>query len=123
MKRAQFIKSIGATALIGLPILSLVTSCYNSGEDDPVPVVDDADCLANGTNSSISANHGHSLTVSKDDVNNGVEKSYEIEGSASHPHTVTISSSQFNSLKSNTSISIDSTSNNGHTHSITVGCA
>ena len=62
------------------------------------------DCLANGTNSSISANHGHVLNVSKTDVQNGAEKSYSIDGSASHDHTVVITANNFDLLKTNQSI-------------------
>ncbi len=123
MKRNEFMKKAATAAIVGLPLVSILTSCYNNA-GDPAPITNPtANCLDNGTSSSIATNHGHSLTVSKDDVKNGVEKSYDIQAGASHPHTVTISSSQFNSLKSNTSIEIVSTSNSGHTHTVSVGCA
>jgi len=110
--------------VVGLPLLSVTTSCYNNaGDPTPNPPNPDADCLANGTSSSIGANHGHTLTVSKTDVENGIEKTYPIQGSASHNHNVTVSAANFTSLKSNNSIQFVSTSNSGHTHNVTVSCA
>ena len=125
MKRSDFIKRVAISAMAGIPIMAVINACSSSA-DEPAPGTtppSTKDCLANGTSLSIGSNHGHSMTVSKDDVSAGVEKSYEIQGSSSHPHTIVISSSQFDSLKKNTSIDVTSTSNSGHTHSVTVGCA
>lgn len=125
MKRKDFIRRIAAFSILGIPILAVANSC--SKEETPSPSNNnnqsDGDCLANGTNTSIGSNHGHSLTVSKQDVEDATEKTYSIEGSAGHDHMVTITSSQFASLKSNQSITAASTSSGGHTHNITVSCA
>jgi len=76
MDRKTFIKKAAGTMLIGIPIYSYL-SC--SGSDDaPVPAGADKNCLQNGTVGSVSANHGHSITVSKADVNAGMEKQYNI---------------------------------------------
>ena len=53
----------------------------------------------------------------------GVEKQYSIQGSSTHNHIVTISESNFSSLKSNQQIQITSTLDGGHTHSVSVSCA
>ena len=102
-------------------LLSCSSSSDDSGSDNPP--TGGADCLANGTNSSISANHGHNITVSSADVNSGMEKTYSITGSADHPHSVTVSAGNFNTLKSNQQISVNSTSGGGHTHNVTISCA
>ena len=122
MKRSDFIKRSIAFMAIGIPATILTGSCSEGESVDPNN--DPKDCLANGTTASISSNHGHSITVSKTDVDNGVQKTYSIQGSSSHAHEVTITPSQFSSLKSNqSSIQVVSTSGGGHTHSITVSCA
>ncbi|MCB0494521.1 MAG: hypothetical protein KDC79_00170 [Cyclobacteriaceae bacterium] len=130
MKRKDFINRIAAFAFLGIPVISLTSSC--SKEETPAPTSNNnntnnqtqEDCLANGTNTSIGSNHGHTLTVSKDDVNAAVEKTYSIKGSSAHDHSVTISSAQFASLKNdNNSITVSSTSSSGHSHSVTVTCA
>ncbi len=123
MNRKTFIKKATGAVLIGIPFYS-VLSCSGS-DDDPTPTpnpMDDKNCLANGTVGSISANHGHSITVSVADVTAGVEKQYDISGSATHDHSVTVSESNFVSLKNNQQISVTSTTGDGHTHSVTVSC-
>ena len=105
---------------ISMPIYSIL-SCSDS-EIDPIPIPD-KNCLMNGAVGSISSNHGHSLTVSNTDVDLGIEKQYSIEGSATHSHMVTVTGSDFASLKINQQISIASTSGDGHNHSVTISCA
>jgi hypothetical protein len=75
------------------------------------------------TATSISANHGHSLAVSKVDVAAGATKTYSIQGTASHPHQVTISAAQFAQLKGGQSISVTSSLVLSHAHAVTVACA
>ena len=81
------------------------------------------DCLANGTISVISNNHGHILTVPKTDVIAADWKSYSFTGNADHSHSVMVSSANFTTLKSNQQISVNSTSGDGHTHNATISCA
>lgn len=122
MDRKAFIKKATGAMLIGIPFYSIL-SCSDS--DDPTPDGADADknCLANGTVGSVSANHGHSITVSTADVAAGVEKQYNIQGSSTHNHVVTVSESAFSLLKSNQQVQITSTTGSGHTHSVTISCA
>ena len=125
MKRIDFLKRTAAVATLGIPILSVLSSCSTETAPTPTtpPPTNPKDCLANGTTSSIGSNHGHTLTVSKTDVENGVEKTYNILGSASHSHEVTLSAANFSSLKDASSIQVSSTSGDGHTHSVSVSCA
>ncbi len=82
-----------------------------------------ANCKTNGTKPTIADNHGHALTVSKEDVAAAVEKVYDIKGTAPHAHSVTVTAANFATLATNTSITLTSTSAEAHTHSITVACA
>lgn len=127
MKRKDFIKRVAVIAA-GVPALAIVNSC--SKEEQPTPSNNtnppntSVDCLANGTNSTISSNHGHTLTVSKEEVDAATEKTYSIQGTSAHNHEVTITTDQFASLKNNNqSITVSSTSSSGHSHSVTVSCA
>ena len=121
MNRKTFIKKATGAALIGIPFYSFL-SCSGS-DDDPVPnPTDDKSCLDNGTVGSISANHGHSITVSKADVAAGVEKQYDISGSATHDHSVTVTEGNFATLATNQQISVTSTTGGGHTHSVSISC-
>jgi len=125
MNRKVFLTKVSAALLAGIPLLSL-WNCSDNSEDEMDMGMDgdsSKSCIDNGTSISIGGNHGHSLTVSKADVDAGTAKTYDITGSSGHSHNVTVSSSNFASLKDNTSVNIDSTSGDGHTHSITVSCA
>jgi len=123
MDRKSFLQKASATLLVGIPFLSL-WGCGDDVDDGSgaPPSNSDTDCVANGTNSAIQSNHGHSLTVSASDVNAGAEKTYDITGGAGHSHQVTVTSGNFTTLKSNQSITVTSTTT-GHTHSVTISCA
>jgi len=126
MDRKQFIKSTFG-ALVAIPVVSLL-SCSS---DDSPPVANtppvsnppqQGDCIANGTLTSIGTNHGHSLTVSAADVQNGVQKNYTLTG-GTHNHSVTVSAANFTSLSNGNSVLVSSTNDDGHTHSVTISCA
>jgi len=87
----------------------------NDGGDDP-------SCLDNGTSAAIEGNHGHTLSVSEEDVAAGVEKIYDIRGSSAHAHSVTVTAANFATLAGNNPVTVSSTSGAGHTHSVTVTC-
>lgn len=126
MDRKMFIKKTSAGILFAIPAMSIL-SCSSSddgGDPDPNPnPTPVANCVKNGTMVSIGANHGHSLTVPKEDVSAGTAKTYTLTTGNGHTHEVTLSSDQFADLKANSSISAVSTNDGGHTHSVTVSCA
>ncbi|MDX1326599.1 MAG: hypothetical protein R3299_02765 [Arenibacter sp.] len=125
MDRKTFIQKTAGAVLLAIPVYSLIgCSSSDDGTDpqDPDPN-SNGDCVANGTRTSIGSNHGHSLTVSKADVNAGTQKVYSIQGSSGHDHEVTLTSANFAALKNNNAISVTSTAGDGHTHSVNVSCA
>jgi hypothetical protein len=119
MTRKEFIGTlIGAGAL-------LAAGC---GGDDGDPGPGDAaskSCTTNGTNVNIESNHGHVLMVSKEDVTAGADKTYNIQGTATHPHTVMVTAANFTSLKNNPgmSIMVTSSTDSAHSHGVTIMCA
>ena len=82
-------------------------------------------CAMNGTSVNIDGNHGHVLMVTSSDVTTGAAKTYDIMGTATHTHSVTVAATDFAKLQSNAngSIQVTSTSGGGHTHTITIICA
>jgi hypothetical protein len=82
-------------------------------------------CLANGSNSIINQNTGHSLIVTKADIAAGVDKTYDIQGTdASHGHSVTLTAADMQALKNNMQVAKTSTVGGtpGHSHAIQVVC-
>jgi hypothetical protein len=80
-------------------------------------------CIDNGTLVNIGTNHGHTLTVPVADIQAGMNMTYNIQGSSLHPHTVTITAAQFAQLAMNQSIMVISSTDNQHSHAVTVSCA
>jgi len=80
-------------------------------------------CVTKGTAVVIGANHGHSLTVPKADVAAGAQKTYDIQGSGSHPHTVVVTAADFTQLQAGTQVKKQSSSDASHTHDVTITCA
>jgi len=81
-----FIRKTAGALLLAVLAYALLSCSSSSDDSNSGPTASIRDCLANGTNSNISSNHGHSITVSSADVNAGVEKTYNITGSSGHSH-------------------------------------
>jgi hypothetical protein len=118
MTRKEFLTTLGAAGAAAL------VGCGDDGgggSDSSIA----RNCAMNGTSVTISANHGHVLTVSASDVAAGVEKSYDISGTAGHLHMVTVTAANFATLQSNAngSVMVTSTTGAAHTHSVTILCA
>jgi hypothetical protein len=81
-------------------------------------------CLQNGSNSEIGANHGHVLVVTKTDIAAGAAKTYDITGTADHSHSVTLTDADMSGLQQNHQ-AMEVSTNGGspsHNHTITVVC-
>jgi hypothetical protein len=99
--------------------LATATACGGSdGGDDG-----GGNGAAAGCSESIASNHGHVLTVSQSDIDAAAEKTYDITGSADHPHQVTLSADDFAMLADGGTIGVTSSTDSGHSHDVTVMCA
>ena len=102
MDRKTFIKTTIGVFAVAIPAYAIISCSGSDDSNSNDPGGNDPNCLQNGARaSSISSNHGHSLTVSRNDVEAGAEKTYSIEGSAGHVHNVTVSNANFISLQNN----------------------
>ena len=123
MKRITFLKKTFGAILLAAPAYALL-SCSSSDDSETDEPQSTTDCSSTGMNAStIAANHGHSIVVSAEDVANGIEKSYNIEGTAGHSHIITISAANFALLQNSEQIVINSSSGNNHSHQVTISCA
>ncbi|HWO19219.1 MAG TPA: hypothetical protein VNO30_10590 [Kofleriaceae bacterium] len=143
MTRSQFLRLLAGTSAGALGLATL-GACSKEGSKDPIdgppgspdaPKPDAAvdapidapgpmgNCMQNGTNTTIATNHGHAMTVSMADVTAGVEKIYNIQGTSSHPHTVTVTAAMFAMLQQNIQVTVVSSEDAGHPHTVTIRCA
>lgn len=114
--RKRFLSAVGT----GTVVLWL-QGCGGGGggsDDDNDPP---QSCGASGA--SIAGNHGHSLTIPEADLNSATDKTYSIQGSAGHDHTVTITAAQLASLKAGQTVVVNSTTAASHMHAVTAACA
>ena len=70
----------------------------------------------------ISDNHGHMLSVPITDLDSPTAKTYDIQGSAAHSHSVTFTVAQLQMLKAGQTVSVSSSVTLGHDHSIAERC-
>lgn len=63
------------------------------------------------------------MTVTASDISAAVDKSYSIQGTGGHDHTVTVTAANFNTLRETGSVSVTSIATAGHDHVVTITCA
>jgi hypothetical protein len=71
----------------------------------------------------IGSNHGHSMTIAPADLSSTSTRMYAIQGTSDHPHAVTITPAQFATLRSTGTLTVTSSTDDGHPHTIKVTCA
>jgi hypothetical protein len=96
-------------------------------QDPQDPLTPDAgqppsELCANGTRVTIGSNHGHQLTVSAADVQAAVERTYDITGTSSHSHSVTVTAAMFEMLARNMTVTVESTTDDSHSHTVLITC-
>src|ERR1044071_2653063 len=111
LTRKEFLSSV-VTAVAGAAGAALFVACGSSSSSSDAG---GGNCVANGTHVDIGAPiHGHTMTVAKADITAAVDKTYDIQGSSTHNHKVTIMAAWFTMLASNTTVMTMSTTDAGH---------
>lgn len=108
------------SALGGGTVVLLLQGCGGGGGDDDD---DDAPGSCGATGSAIAGNHGHVLSIASADLDSTTNRTYDITGTANHPHSVTFTPAQLQSLKAGQSVMVTSTTNSAHDHVVTASCA
>ncbi|CAN5722281.1 hypothetical protein BH11MYX3_BH11MYX3_28370 [soil metagenome] len=120
MTRKQFLRTIVGVG-IGAAAVAAVAGC---GGDDGGGSPDAPGGTCTTPSATIGAPiHGHTMMVALADVTAGVEKSYDITGTAGHTHMVTVTAANMASLKTGGTVMVTSKTGSGHSHAVTVLCA
>lgn len=108
----------------GGTVLLLLQACGGGGDDsEGSGGAPSGLSSCSSTGAAISGNHGHSLSIPAADLDSTSARSYNIQGSANHPHTITLSPTQLAALKSRQSVTLTSTTDSLHDHSVMITCA
>jgi len=117
ISRKRFVETaVGGSALL------LFHGCGGGGSYSGAPAP--APAPSGGCAPVIAGNHPqpHVLVIAASDLNLTVDKTYDIQGSADHAHSVTFSAAQLAQLKAGTMVDVTSTQTNAHTHLVSVTC-
>jgi hypothetical protein len=87
------------------------------GSNDP-----NAPPAGSGCAATISDNHGHVLAIAAADLDSTADKTYDIQGTADHSHSVTFSAAQLAQLKAGAMVSVTTTMTLNHDHRIGEHC-
>jgi hypothetical protein len=113
--RREFTLEAALALLAGCVITISDVACggsKNTNPTNPSPTPTDI----NGT---VSANHGHTVTVTAAQITATNAIVLDIRGMATHNHTVSLSQADLLMLKNRQSVSRDSSNDNSHIHTVT----
>jgi hypothetical protein len=108
-----------ALALLAGVVITL-DGCGGSSPSAPTPAGGGGGGASSGDiPAAISANHGHAGTITGAQVTAGNAISLDIQGQATHSHTVDLTQAELHSLQTRQQVSKDSSNNTGHSHTVT----
>jgi hypothetical protein len=115
LDRKEFLAGIA-----GITATLVVTAC---GGDDSQGAAGqgDGNCM-DDIDLTITNNHGHDFRIAFADFDTGQSKTYSIKGTSDHDHSVTLTTQDFDDLKSGKKITKESTNNAGHSHPMQIIC-
>ncbi len=120
LDRREFTAEAVLAMLSGVVILVSEAACGGSGSSSPMspaplpPTGGTSDKVGQ-----ISNNHGHSAMVTAAQLLAGNQVQLDIRGTADHTHTVTLSHDDLNNINGGATVATDSTTTNGHDHTVT----
>ena len=101
--------------LTGASVVLLFQACGGGGSDAaPAGAPGGAGPSAAGCTDTIAGNHGHVLTIAAADLDSAIDKVYNIQGSAPHNHTVTLTVANLRSLKAGMTVAAFSSTTDAH---------
>ncbi len=123
LDRREFTVAAVLAALSGVTIT--ISSC--GGSDSPTstptptpnPNPTPTPPASGDKSGSISGNHGHTAVITAAQLTAGGAISLDIMGTATHPHTVSVSAAEVTQISQGTQVAKTSTSNDGHAHTVT----
>jgi len=121
LDRREFTLAAAMAALSGVAIT--ISACGGGGSPSsptPAPTPTPAPpAAATDKTAVIGSNHGHAGTITAAKLAAGGTLSLDIRGDATHPHLVDLTAADITSIAANQRVSKESSTDNGHSHSVT----
>jgi hypothetical protein len=100
-------------ALLSGYVITVSDACSSSSTPtQPAPATADV-------TGSVANNHGHVATVTAVQINTAQQISINIQGMATHNHTIVMSVTDLNNLHSKQTVNVTSSTDNAHSHQVT----
>jgi hypothetical protein len=119
--RREFTLSAALAALSGVAIT--ISACGGGGGGSPTspstPTTPPPAASGGDQQGLVATNHGHAAVITAARLASPADVSLDIRGTSDHPHTVTLSAAQVSSIAANQRISMESTTDDGHSHTVT----
>ena len=112
--RREFTAQSVMALLSGVTIT--ISGCGGSSPTQPSPPPGGGTADTSG---SVSANHGHTATITGAQVSAGLGVTLQIRGSADHPHPVDLTNTEVVQIGGGTRVSKTSSTDGGHSHVVT----
>lgn len=108
-------------AMLALSGVAITISACGGGSSSPSAPSTPAPSPAGSSDKvgAISSNHGHSAVITAAQLTAGGQLNLDIRGQSDHPHTVALTAAQIASIAANQRVSQESTTNDGHSHTVT----
>ena len=119
ISRRQFTLAAAMAVLSGVAIT--VSGCGGSSSSPAAPSsTGSGSTSASGDRTgSVSANHGHVAVIASAQLGASGGITLNIQGTASHPHTVALTGSDLSAIAGNQRVSKESSNDAAHTHTVT----
>jgi hypothetical protein len=121
LDRREFTLAAAMAVLSGVAI-TVAASCGggSSSSASPASPTSSTPAASGGDKTgSISSNHGHSAVITSAQITAAGGIALGIQGTASHPHTVTLAGSDISAIAGSQRVSKESSSDSGHSHTVT----
>ena len=115
LDRREFTLAAILTMLSGVTIT--ISGCGSSSPNTPTPPTTQPP--VGDKMGTISANHGHVAVITAARLLAGQAISLDIQGTASHTHTVDLSAAEIVDIAGHQRVAKDSSTNGGHNHTVT----
>jgi len=116
LERREFVLGSLLAMLSGVSITISGCGGDDSPTSNPTPTPTPTTGDKMGT---ISANHGHTATITGAQLTAGGDLTVELTVGSGHTHSVSLTGAEVVSIRNNTRVSKESTSSQAHTHTVT----